>query len=45
MISSVYLYAYKYLHIPCGVIAMIIGNGHCDPSSNPGCGCLHFTWC
>ena len=26
-----------------GVIVIIIGNGHPDPSSNPGWGCLHFT--
>ena len=27
----------------CGVIVIIIGNGHSDTSSNPGQEWLHFT--
>ena len=27
----------------CDVTVIIIGNGHGDPSSNPGQSCLHFT--
>ena len=26
----------------CGVMVIIIGNGHSDTSSNPGWGWLHF---
>ena len=26
-----------------GIMVIIIGNGHGDPSSNPGHGCLHFS--
>ena len=24
------------------LVIIIVGNGHCDPTSNPGKGCLHF---
>ena len=27
------------------VMVIIIGNEHNDSSSNPGRGCLHFTYC
>ena len=27
----------------CGVMIIVIGNRHDDPSSNPRQGCLHFT--
>ncbi len=27
----------------CGVTVIVIRNGHSDPSSNPGWGCLHFA--
>ena len=27
----------------CGVMVIVVGNGHGDPSSNPGRDCLHFT--
>ena len=26
----------------CSVIVIVVGNGHGDPSSNLGPGCLHF---
>ena len=26
----------------CGVMVIVIGNGHSDPSSNPEWACLHF---
>ena len=29
----------------CGVMVTIIGNGHSDPSSKLGEGCLHVTSC
>ena len=28
----------------CGVTVTFVGNGHGDPSSNLGQGCLHFSW-
>ena len=28
---------------PCGVMAIVVGNGHGDKSSNPRRGWLHFT--
>ena len=27
------------------VMVIVTGNGHCNPSSNPGQSCLHFTLC
>ena len=27
----------------CGVMDIVVGNGHGDTSSNPGRGWLHFT--
>ena len=27
----------------CGVMVIVVGNGHCDTSSNPGRDWLHFT--
>ena len=27
----------------CGVMAIVVGNGHGNTSSNPGCGWLHFA--
>ena len=27
----------------CGVMVIVVGNGHGDTSSNPGRDCLHFT--
>ena len=27
----------------CGVMVIVVGNGHGDMSSNPGRDCLHFT--
>ena len=27
----------------CGVMVIVVGNKHSDPSSNPGRGILHFT--
>ena len=39
--------AHKHKHIPgggvLGVKVTVIENGHGDPSSNTGQGCLHFT--
>ena len=32
-----------YMRGGCGVMAIIIGNGHGDTSSNPGRDWLHFT--
>ena len=26
-----------------GLMVIIVENGHGDPSSNPGCDCLHFA--
>ena len=43
------MYRDTYIHTcidiggACGVMFNAIGNGHSDPSSNPGAGCLHFT--
>ena len=31
------------LRAPCGVMVIVIGNRHGDPSTNPRWGCLHFT--
>ena len=28
-----------------GVVVIVVGNGHDDPSSNPGRDWLHFTLC
>ena len=28
----------------CGVMIIVVGNGLGDLSSNPGLGCLHFTY-
>ena len=27
----------------CGIMVIVVGNGHSDTSSNPGCDWLHFT--
>ena len=40
----IYIYIYK-LGGACGVMVIVRGRGHGDPSSNPGQGCLHFTLC
>ena len=33
----------KHLESACGVMVIVIGNGHGDTSSNPGRDWLHFT--
>ena len=33
----------KYVGGACGVMVIIVGNGHGDTSSNPGRDWLHFT--
>ena len=35
----------KYIHGgACGVMVTVVGNGHDNLNSNPGLGCLHFTY-
>ena len=38
--QELYIYIFRSA---CGVIVIVIGNGHGDTSSNPRQGCLHFT--
>ena len=39
---STMIYIYIYIS-PCGVMVIVIGNGHGDPSSDPGQSGLYFT--
>ena len=43
MYVCVYIYIYIYIGGACGVMVIVIGNGHSDASSNPGRDRLHFT--
>ena len=38
--TNIYVFKFGGAH---GVMVIVIGNGHGEPSSNPRQGCLHFT--
>ena len=39
--THAHIYIYVFVR---GVMATVVTNGHSDQSSNPGQGCLHFTY-
>ena len=43
MYRCMHSHMYIYVCDVCGVMITILGNGHNDPSSNPGQGCIDFT--
>ena len=40
---SIYIYIYIYKGDTHGIMISVIGNKHGNSSSDPECGCLHFT--
>ena len=43
ILTNIYLYFILYFGGACGVMVIVVGNGHGDTSSNPGRNWLHFT--